>query len=176
MEKFLDKVFKPYIFPIILLIAGAFLKASENLKGVSSFFSESTNNFIKFFSTELYLWEMILYILLFFILAGAYKMIFKRKTAKERAMLKAVKKIPADFPVNINGSHQKFIFRHNIIVGKEYYIKNLRPYCLNCTEKPLRMTEIGYGDYRCNCGEEVGYRLSEDVKSRILTVLEENEK
>ncbi|MFY0604801.1 MAG: hypothetical protein JXQ93_12755 [Flavobacteriaceae bacterium] len=176
MKKFLDKIFKPYIFPIILLIAGAFLKTGENLKGVTSFFSDSTNKFIRFFSTELYLWEIILYLIVFFILVGLYKLTFKQKTSKERKMLRAIKRTPKEFPVQVNGSDRKFIFKFEPTIGsKGYYIKNLWPYCLNCTPKPLRMTEFGYGDFRCNCGEEIDFRLSEDVKSRIITVLEENE-
>lgn len=91
-------------------------------------------------------------------------------------MLRAIKRTPKEFPVQVNGSDRKFIFKFEPTVGnKGYYIKNSWPYCLNCTPKPLRMTEFGYGDFRCNCGEEIDFKLSEDVKSRIITVLEENE-
>lgn len=177
MKKFLDHVFKPYIFPIVILIIGVYLKTGENLKSVTSFFSNSTNSFIKFFSNQFYLWEVILYLLVVFLVLKTYRLIFKKKSKKERAMLHAIKKVPHDFPVTIIGTADKYIFKFDPIVeGDAYQIYNLRPYCLNCSPKPIRMTEVRFGDFRCNCGKEIDFSVCQDVKSRIITVLEENER
>ncbi len=176
MKKFLDNVFKPYLFPLIILIIGAYLKAGENLSGVTNFFSESTNSFIKFFSRQFYVWEVILYFLLVFILIRAYRLVFKGKSKKEKSMIRATKRIPHEMKFHINGTNFKFLFKYDPkVIDEEYFIDNLRPYCMNCSPNPLRMTERGYGDFRCNCGKEVDYNLKRDVESRIITALEQAE-
>lgn len=104
-------------------------------------------------------------------------MIFRYKSKKEKAMEKAIKKVPKDFPINIVGTAIKFVFKFEAkINGNEYEINNLKPYCLNCSPSALRMTKISYGEYRCNCGKEIDYNIYQDVESRIITVLENNEK
>jgi hypothetical protein len=176
MKKFLDNVFKPYLFPLIVLIIGAYLKAGKNLSGLTNFFSESSNSFIKFFSRQFYVWEVILYFLVVFILIRLYRLIFKRKSNKENKMIKATKRILHEMECHINGT-DKFLFKYDPkVIDEEYFIDNLRPYCMNCSPSPLRMTKRGYGDFRCNCGKKVDYRLKKDVESRIITALEENEK
>ena len=177
MKKFIDNVFKPYLFPMIILIIGAYLKAGENFSGVTKFFSESTNNFIKFFSRQFYVWEVILYFLVVFIIIRLYRFVFKRKSKKEKSMVKSIKRIPHEREFHINGTNNKFLFKFDPkVIDEEYSIDNLRPYCMNCSPIPLRMTEGGYGHFRCNCGKEVEYQLIRDVESRIITALEQNEK
>ena len=111
MKSFIDNIFKPYLFPLLLLIFGAYLKVGDNLKSVGEFFSNSTNSFIKFFSYQFYLWEVIFYLVVIFILRKIFKLIFQSKSKKERQMLKAIK---TDFP-------------HGVIQG--WYLHNwvLRP-------------------------------------------------
>lgn len=177
MKKFLDNIFKPYLFPLIILIIGAYLKAGENLSGVTNFFYENTNYFIKFFSRQFYVWEVILYYLVVFILIRLYRFVFKIKSKKEKSMVKATKRIPHEMEFQIIGTNDKFLFKYDPkVIDEEYFIDNLRPYCLNCSPSSLRMTERGYGEFRCNCGKEVDYYLKRDVESRIITVLEQNEK
>jgi hypothetical protein len=91
-------------------------------------------------------------------------------------MLKAIKRVPNNFPVIINGTTDKYLFKFKVTVeNEEYYFEKIVPYCQNCSTTPLRMTEKYFGGYRCNCGKEVDYQVIKDVKSRIITVLEENE-
>ena len=176
MKKFFDDIFKPYIFPIIILIAGAYLKTGDNLKSVTNFFLDSSNGFIKFFSNQFYLWEVILYAIIIFLFSKSYGLIFKSKSKKEKKMLKAIKKYPSNYNAEINGTSDNFVFKYSISVkNEEYKIENLRPYCSNCTEKPIRMSTFAYGDFKCNCGKEIDYRLCKDVKSRIITDLEDIE-
>lgn len=176
MKNFFDNVFKPYIFPILLLILGAYIKVGDNLKSIGDFFSNSTNSFIKFFSYQFYLWEVILYLVVIFILRRIYKLLFKSKSKKERKMLKAIKKVSENFPVTINGTPDKYLFKFKAVVNnEEYHIEKLTPYCMNCSDSPIRMTEKYPAGNRCNCGKEIDYRIKQDVESRIITVLEENE-
>lgn len=176
MKNFIDNVFKPYIFPILLLIFGAYIKVGDNLKSVGEFFSNSTNSFIKFFSYQFYLWEVIFYLVVIFILRRLYKSIFQSRSKKERQMLKAIKRVSTDFPVTISGTPDKYLFKFKAIVkNEEFHIEKLIPYCTNCTEYAIRMTEKYPAGNRCNCGKEIDYRIKQDVESRIITVLEENE-
>lgn len=176
MKSFIDNIFKPYLFPLLLLIFGAYLKVGDNLKSVGEFFSNSTNSFIKFFSYQFYLWEVIFYLVVIFILRKIFKLIFQSKSKKERQMLKAIKKVPKDFPVKINGTTDEYVFKYKATVeNEEYYFESIVPYCQNCSNSSIRMTKKYLGDYRCNCGKEVDYQVIQDVKSRIITVLEENE-
>jgi hypothetical protein len=80
MKPFLNNIFKPYIFPVLLLIFGAYIKLGDNLKTVGEFFLNSKNSFIKFFSYQFFLWEIILYLIVIFILGKLYKLIFKSKS------------------------------------------------------------------------------------------------
>ena len=176
MKKFLDNVFKPYIFPFIILIIGVYLKAGENFSAVTKFFSESTNGFINFFSGQLYVWEIILYLSATFIFLKLYKYIFRRKSKKERKMHKALKRVNHEKEFHITNTTDKFLFKFDPkVIDEEYFIDNLRPYCMNCSQSSLRMTKRGYGDFRCNCGKEVDYQLKRDVESRIINELELNE-
>ena len=174
MKSFLEKVFKPYIFPLIILIIGAYLKAGENLKSVSSFFSNSSNSFFKFLSRQFFLWEVILYLIVVFLFIRFYKLIFKHKSKKEKRMQKAIKKIPHEHNVSIKQSTDKYLFKFEPkVINEKYFIDNFRPYCQNCSAVPLRMSIYGgYSEFRCNCGRIVGFNLCQDVKSRIITALE----
>ena len=76
----------------------------------------------------------------------------------------------------INGTDDKYVFKYKAnIRDEEYHIQNLTPYCCNCTNLPLRMTSVGFGDFKCNCEKEIGYQLCRDVESRIITNLELSE-
>ncbi|RCW23126.1 hypothetical protein DFO77_1492 [Marinilabilia salmonicolor] len=128
MTNFFDNVFKPYIFPILLLIFGAYIKVGDNLKSIGEFFSNSTNSFINFFSYQFYLWEVILYLVVIFILRRIYKLLFKSNSKKERQMIKAIKRVPTNFPVTISGTPDEYLFKFKAIVNKEeYHIEKLIP-------------------------------------------------
>jgi hypothetical protein len=177
MKKFFDNFFKPYLFPILLLVIGAYIKTAENLSFITKFFSENSSKFLNLFSYQFYLWELILYLVGMFVLLRIYKYFFKRQTRRQRVMLKALKGISTEKPINIIGTADKFIFKFRPTVEDENYaINDLYPYCQNCTNHPIRMTEFGYGDFRCNCGKQVDYRLCRDVESRIISEIEFNEK
>nr|WP_321230748.1 hypothetical protein [uncultured Psychroserpens sp.] len=176
MKKFLDKIFKPYIFPVIILIIGAYLKIADNLNAVTEYFLESSSNFIKFFSYQFYLWEVILYLIIIFLFSKIYKLVFKSKSKKEKLMLKAIKKYPLNYIATITGTSDKFSFKYSLSVENEVYkITDFRPYCPNCNDKPIRMSTYGYSDFKCNCGKMVDYRLCKDIKSHIVTDLEDLE-
>lgn len=177
MKKFFDEIFKPYLFPLIMLFIGAYVKAGENLKGITKFFSESTNSFLKIFSRQYYVWEVMLYFLIAVILIRLYRYFFNNKSKKERSMIRATKRIQHEIPIDINGTNDSFLFKFDPkVIGGQYFIDNLRPYCKNCHSKPIRMTERPYShSFRCNCGKEVSNDLVRNMKDRIITYLEENE-
>lgn len=176
MKNFLDDVFKPYLYPLIILIIGVYLKVGENLSSVTNFFSESTNGFINFFSKQFYIWEVILCFLVGFIILKLYKYFFKRKSKRERIMTKAINRIDHEREFHIINTTDKFLFKFEPkVINEKYFIDDLRPYCINCSQSSLRMTKRGYGDFRCNCGKEVGYQLKRDVETRIINDLEKNE-
>ncbi|MEN2402597.1 hypothetical protein GKZ90_0022600 [Flavobacterium sp. MC2016-06] len=176
MKTFFEKIFKPYIFPIIILIIGAYLKTGENLNVITDYFLQSSNSFIKFFGRQFYLWEVIFYLIIIFIISKVYKLIFNSKSSMEKKMLKAIKKYPLRYNVTITGTTDEFVFKYSLLVENEKYrINDLRPYCSNCSEKSIRMATFSYGDFKCNCGKYIDYRLCQDIKSRIITDLEELE-
>lgn len=173
MKNFFDNFFKPYIFPILILIAGAFLRKGENLDSISKYFSKSTNSFLQFFSTQFYLWEVILYMTIIFVLTKVYNLIFKSKTSRERIMLRAIKKAPLTYDIDIRDTTDKFLFKYQLSIDDgEYSVDNLVPYCKNCSPRPVRMSTYSLGDFRCNCGKYVDYGLCKDVKSGIITHIE----
>lgn len=176
MKQFFEKIFKPYIFPIIILIIGAYLKTGENLNSITAYFLKSSNGFIRFFSHQFYLWEVILYLIIIFTVSKFYKLIYKSKSSKEKKMLKAIKQYPTSYIAQIKGTSDEFIFKYSLSVENEkYQINDLRPYCSNCTDKSIRMSTFAYSDFKCNCGKEIDYRLCKDIKSRIITDLEDLE-
>ncbi len=88
-------------------------------------------------------------------------------------MNKAIREMPKEFTAQIQGTNDTYLFKFELEVNnKNYEVKNLRPYCQNCGNGNLRMVDKYYGDYRCNCGREVDFRLWEDVKTRIISELE----
>jgi hypothetical protein len=177
MKKFFDNIFKPYLFPVILLVVGAYIKTAENLDFITKYFSDTSNKFLNFFNHQFYLWELIFYIAIMFFLLRLYRFFFKRQTRRHKLMLKAIKNIGTEKPINITGTTDKFLFKFKPIVEEEtYVISELHPYCQNCSNHPIRMTEQGYGDFRCNCGKQIDYRLCRDVESRIISEIEINEK
>ncbi|MCR9172897.1 MAG: hypothetical protein NXI10_10410 [bacterium] len=176
MKNFIDNIFKPFIFPLILLILGALLNAGENLSSVTSFFAESSNKFLKFFDHQFYLWEIILYLSAILILSRVIRLIQGSRSSKEKLMLRTLERMPNEKPITINGTNYRFVFKYKARVSnEEYIIDKLHPYCHNCQELPVRMTSVGYGDFRCNCGKEINYDLCRDVESRIVSELEINE-
>lgn len=57
MKNFSENIFRPYLFPIVLLLIGAYIKTGDNLQIVSIFFSNSSIGFVNFFNYQFYLWE-----------------------------------------------------------------------------------------------------------------------
>ena len=177
MKNFFDNVFKPYLFPVIILFGGAYLKAGENLKTVTEFFSKSSNGFIKFFSSHLFLWEVLIYLLIAYLFIKVGKRIIKPKSKRERKMLRAIRRTPHEYQVTFNGSPDRYLFKFEPIVSDgDYFLDNFRPYCQNCNPSPVRMSvNGGYDEFRCNCGRIIGFTLCQDVRSRITTMIESNE-
>lgn len=175
MKKFFDNIFKPYIFPIIILIIGAFIRTSENLKSITIFFKNSTSKFLNIFNTQFYLWEVILYLIIIFILQFIYKIIFNKHTKKERRMLKAIKNSPDFILIDVDGKSKYKIKFKASVNNEEYEIVNMIAYCNNCREDFLRMTKEYFGDFSCNCGRKLEYKLLRDVESKIITDLEKND-
>lgn len=174
MKKFFDNIFKPYIFPIIILIIGAFLKTADNLKSVTLFFKDSTSKFLNFFNSQFYLWEVILYLIVIYIIRFIYNFFFNKISKKERIMLKAIKKSP-DFTLIQVDNHHKFKVKFKASVKDENYKIVMTPYCNNCSNDFIRMTEGYLADFTCNCGSKLEYKVLRDVESRIITDLEKNE-
>ncbi|MBE7649090.1 hypothetical protein J2Q11_00130 [Tenacibaculum finnmarkense genomovar finnmarkense] len=171
----LKEIFKTYIFPIILLLIGAYIKAGENLKSITDYFSNSTSKLLNLLDYQFHLWQIIVFIVLFSILKVAIRKKSINETKREKKMKKSIKKIGDEHLVYINNSTDSFLFKFNAKVKNERYkILDLRPYCKNNHELIL-MTELCYGEYKCNCGKEINHNLFKDVESGIITSLEKNE-
>jgi hypothetical protein len=176
MKRIFDNVFKPYLFPILILFGGAYLKAGENLKIVTDFFSKSSYGFINFFSSQLFLWEVVIYFFIAYLFIKLLKRFFASKSKREGKMLRAIKKSPHEYPISIIDSNDRFIFKFDpVITNNDYFLNNFRAYCHNCSSKGIRMSENGFDQFRCNCGKKVDFMLCQDVRSSVITMLESNE-
>ena len=175
MKKFFDNIFKPYIFPIIILILGAFIKTSQNLNDVTLFFKNSTSKFLNFFNSQFYLWEVIFYLIIIYIFRFLFKLIFRKHNKKERQMLKAIAKSPDFTLIDVDNKHKYKIKFKAIVKNEEYEIENMVAYCNNCSGDFIRMTKKYFGDFTCNCGRTLTYKIQQDVESRIITDIEKNE-
>ena len=176
MTKTIKENFKSYIFPVILLFVGAYLKPEEHLTSITNFFSNSSNSFLQLFNHQFYLWEILLYLTILFIVFGAIRMFKNQYSKKEKKMRNAIKKYGNEHSVSINGTSDKYVFKFNAVIeNEEYFLEKLRAYCNNCNTTPILMSKVYAGNFRCNCGKELDYNLQKDVKSRIITDLENNE-
>lgn len=178
MKKFSDNVFKPYIFPIILLIIGAYLKIGDNFKGATEFFAEQSNSILKSFNYQFYVWEILIY------LASAYLILFvvqkirkgKGETRETKRMRNVIKKSPNKMNVENKSTGDKYLFKFKASVeDEEYVLDKLQAYCLNCQDKPIVMDNNRYdGTITCQCNRQLEYEFSRNVRNQIKSELEAN--
>ncbi|KUY28028.1 hypothetical protein [Elizabethkingia ursingii] len=172
MQKFIDKIFVPIILPIILVPVTLYMTEYLDLKLINNFFSESTNKFIKFFSKEFYLWQIIISGLLIFSFIKIFPYIFKPKSKQEIKMINAISKSP-HYHRAILGGQYTFNCKFKLSVkNEEYVFDSFIPYCETCPNGPVRMSSFAYGSYRCNCGSHLEYNYIKDIQSRIITEVE----
>jgi hypothetical protein len=174
MKKFFNNIFKPLIFPIITLFIGAYINTGENLEKISSFFLDSSNRLIGFFSNQLYLWEIILYLIIIYALIRAYRLIFQTKSKKEKRMIQATKEISHEHTAVMGENAERYKFRFEPkVINERYVIQNMRVYCINCSETPLKMSRHAVLYYKCgSCERQIHEQLLTDVKNRIISNLE----
>ncbi|RNA61484.1 hypothetical protein D1631_05825 [Chryseobacterium nematophagum] len=96
MKKFLNEVFKPYLFPVVLSFLAVFFRESLDFEPIKEFFSSSSSSFLKFFSVELYLWQIIIYGIAIYLILKMYSLIFESRSKKERKMLRAIRRAPKE--------------------------------------------------------------------------------
>lgn len=178
MKKFLDNIFKPYIFPILLLVVGAYLKIGDNFKGVTDFFAEQSSSILKSFNYQFYVWEILIY------LASAYFILFlirkirkgKGESKETKRMQKVIRNSPNKMNVvnQITGDKYLFKFKANV-VDEEYTLDKLQAFCLNCQDKPIVMDNNRYdGILSCQCNRKLEYEFSRNVRNQIKSELEAN--
>lgn len=175
MKKKFNEYFKNYIFPILLLIIGAYIELAENFQSITNFFKESSSKFLKFFDISFYLWEIILYLIVFIVIKLIYNKIFNSQSKETKRKLNAIKKSPDFINISVDNRH-KFKLKYKATVENEdYVISNIKAYCNNCTDDVILMRNTYFQDYECNCGTKLAWKTVQDVKSRIITDIEKNE-
>ncbi|MCT4321802.1 hypothetical protein [Elizabethkingia anophelis] len=175
MQKFIEKIFIPIILPILLVPVTLYLNEFLDVKLINKFFSESTNKFVKFFSKEFYLWQIIISGIIIFTIIKLYPFVFKPKSKQEIKMIKAIRKSP-QYHIAILGGQYTFNCKFKLSVkDEEYVFDSFIPYCETCSNGPVRMSSYAYGSYRCNCGSHLEYNYIKDIQSRIITEVEKLE-
>lgn len=176
MKKFLDNVFKPYIFPLILLIIGAYLKIGDNFKGATEFFSTQSELIAETFNYQFYVWEILIY------LATAYFILFivrkiragKGQSKETKKMLNVIKNSPKKMHVVNEYNGDKYLYKYKANVDEEEYIfDKFQAFCLNCRDKPIVMEDNMYdGSFTCQCNRRLEYEFNRNVKNQIKSEFE----
>lgn len=176
MKKFFDNVFKPYIFPILLLFIGVLIKELLDLTVINNFFKNSSFTFLKFLNTQLSLWMVILIYIAILFLTKVINSKFKRLSKIEKLKNKAIKHSPSfiDFGENDNNVTVRVHFSA-IVFNNDYRITIDKCYCKECTGDFLRMKKDYDGEYKCICGNTLDYNKLNGMKSVIITKLEQRE-
>jgi hypothetical protein len=90
-------------------------------------------------------------------------------------MLRAIKRSPDTSFFDVDGKHKYKIKFKATVKKEEYEIESMTAYCNNCSSDFIRMTKEYFGDFSCNCGRKLEYKLLRDIESRIITDIEKNE-
>ncbi|WP_315056822.1 hypothetical protein [Chryseobacterium indoltheticum] len=175
MKKFLDDGFKPYLFPILLAFLAVYFREALDFEPITRFFGDSSSKIANFFNAQLYLWQIILYGVIIYIIVKIYSLIFRSNSKEERKKFRAIRKAPKEHKADFDNG-KTYFFKYKLYVDAgDYHFESFTPYCLNCNQEPLRMSRYAYSDYKCNCGSYLGHAHIKDVKSRILTFVEDYE-
>ncbi|MDO6473727.1 hypothetical protein [Maribacter sp. 1_MG-2023] len=175
MKSFLDKIFKPYIFPIIIVVIGAYLKIGQNFNSVVEFFSDTSSSFLNSFNYQFYVWEILLYLISSYIVLYIIKLIRNGKghSKETKKLLKLIRNSPNKINITETGSDNKYFFSFKADVkDEEIKIEKLQAYCLNCRDEKLKMAEKYYGGFECNCGRNFDYNFSRDIRNLIISKIE----
>ncbi len=176
MKKFFDNVFKPYVFPILLLFIGVFIKELLNLTVINNFFKNSSFTFLKFLNTQLSLWVVILMYIAILFLTKVINSKFKRLSKIEKLKKKAITQSPSF--IDFGGNNNKVIGRVHYsatVSNNDYNITIDKCYCKQCSGGFLRMKKDYDGEYECICGNTLDYNKLNGVKAIIITKLEQKE-
>ena len=172
MKKFNEEFLRPFLFPIFLAFLTVFFREAVDFKPIIEFFGGSSNKAISFFNTQLYLWQIILFTLIIYLLTKIYSLIFKSKSKDERIKLKAINRAPKDHIANFNNGYSFYIKYKLSVQDKDYHFDSFIPYCNTNHDAPVRMSTYALGDYKCNCQIVLEYSQIKDIKSRIITTVE----
>ncbi len=176
MKKFFDNVFKPYIFPILLLFIGVLIKESLDLTVINNFFKNSSFTFFKFLNTQLSLWIVILMYIAILFLTKVINSKFKRVSKSERLKRKAIKNSPSF--IDFHDNDHKIIGRVHFsakVSRNDYNITIDKCYCKECTGDFLRMKKDYMGEYECICNNTLDHNKLNNIKAVIVTKLEQSE-